>query len=603
MNEETLKDYLESLNASLKVNHQNKAPGLHYESDTFAEFVIDKLAQEENFQTSFGEDREFFQLGNFEWTKNNNKVRIDGCLIVPNETNNYSLNLFIVDYKRRTEVESLSRKEVQDLFSQAYLFYFYAVKPEFQAIVKDNVIASKVCAAITKYRLRINSVPIWILSNRAADDGLDGRISDSVWGQEVDLQKKVVDLKYLIAAEEEKTHNFIDFSQVKGIPALKVSSAERDGYDCFLASIPASYLLGAYSLYGTNLIEKNVRAYLGKNKTNKGIEETIRECPNNFLAFNNGLVIVCSEVVADGNKILKIRDLQIVNGGQTTATLFYTFKAAQRKKDQVEGSRIQENFKNILVPLKVIAANEEKQSQFASNISIAANSQSAIKASDLAASVMYYQEFERNSKQLLTSTGDYWFFERARGAYKAEEEKFRGNRTEMNNFKKRFPEFKKFGKTELAISSLAWEGLPQEASQGAQGAFRVYNEKVKDQIPDKEEVKTRIMKWMVFDHLEASLKEVGLKNPRTSVIYTIALFSSKYGERVLWEKLWEAQSVPENLLAPLIDLAQKVDKTIRDNMGDRMIHMYGRTKDCFDTVRSAALISEMSRFEDSTIIR
>ncbi|MFR8013835.1 AIPR family protein, partial [Parasutterella sp.] len=385
--------------------------------------------------------------------------------------------------------------------------------------------AYEVCSQIIKNKDRISSVFIWILSNRFADGEYIRRSNITLWGQPVELVRRVVDLSYLADSDAEKAHNFLDFSPVGGIDVLKLNLGDNSQFDCYLASIPATYLVQIYSAYGTRLIEKNVRAYLGNKKANKGIESTIKEAPETFVALNNGLVMVAEDVETSAGKLKKLKNFQIVNGGQTTATLYYTYKAAERMKKKDEGKRIKDNFAKIQVPLKIVRIKkstlESDGFDFAAQIPIAANTQNAIKASDLSASVKYYQEFEKISRELTTSNGDYWFFERARGSYKAEEDKFIGQRKGKNIFRTKYPKEKMFDKTDLAVSALCWDLKPMSACKGAQLAFLEFNEGVKERIPDVKEVKELICKWLIFSTLERRLKEENRKNPRTIVNYSI----------------------------------------------------------------------------------
>ena len=86
-----------------------------------------------------------------------------------------------------------------------------------------------------------------------------------------------------------------------------------------------------YGKYGPKLLERNIRVFLQmKGKVNKGIRETIHNEPCMFLAYNNGISTTAECVKLEKNScgipgISWIRDFQIVNGGQTTAAIHYTY--------------------------------------------------------------------------------------------------------------------------------------------------------------------------------------------------------------------------------------------------------------------------------------
>ncbi|MBR9947661.1 AIPR family protein [Clostridiaceae bacterium Marseille-Q4145] len=78
-------------------------------------------------------------------------------------------------------------------------------------------------------------------------------------------------------------------------------------------------------LIRTNIFDANVRAYQGDTDVNKEIVSTLKECPRNFVLYNNGITMVCNKLVPDG-KTLRIRNLQIVNGCQTCNSIYKAYK-------------------------------------------------------------------------------------------------------------------------------------------------------------------------------------------------------------------------------------------------------------------------------------
>lgn len=99
-------------------------------------------------------------------------------------------------------------------------------------------------------------------------------------------------------------------------------------------------------------MEQNVRSFLQfTGKINKGIRKTINDEPHMFLAFNNGIAATADNIELDETHryIRHIRNLQIVNGGQTTASIFNT-----AKKDKADISKIY-----VQVKLSVIKDSEQ----------------------------------------------------------------------------------------------------------------------------------------------------------------------------------------------------------------------------------------------------
>jgi len=138
-----------------------------------------------------------------------------------------------------------------------------------------------------------------------------------------------------------------------------------------------------YEKYGGRLLEANVRSFLSATvKVNKGIRDTLQDSPERFMAYNNGIVVVADEVhlgkTGDGGPgILWMKGMQIVNGGQTTASIYFS----KKKNPQIDLSRVR-------VPAKIIALRSQDsiaEEALISDISRFANSQTSVKLSDLSA--------------------------------------------------------------------------------------------------------------------------------------------------------------------------------------------------------------------------
>lgn len=120
----------------------------------------------------------------------------------------------------------------------------------------------------------------------------------------------------------------LDFVEDYGgpVPALETAAASGE-YRTYLAFLPAPILARIYGQHGQRLLERNVRAFLSaKGKINKGLQQTLKEAPHRFLAYNNGLCCTAASVEVEthsnGHALLSIvRDFQIVNGGQTRMAL------------------------------------------------------------------------------------------------------------------------------------------------------------------------------------------------------------------------------------------------------------------------------------------
>ena len=181
-----------------------------------------------------------------------------------------------------------------------------------------------------------------------------------------------------------------------------------------LVVMPGKLLAQIYGLYGARLLEQNVRTFLqARTKVNQGIIRTIEESPGMFFAFNNGLTATAAEVelsqAANGGLgVSAMRDLQIVNGGQTTASILY---AQDRDKAVLD---------EVFVQMKLSVVDSERISDVVPLVSRYANTQNRVSEADFFSSHPFHRELERISRMTpaparagsLVSTK--WFYERKR---------------------------------------------------------------------------------------------------------------------------------------------------------------------------------------------
>ena len=160
---------------------------------------------------------------------------------------------------------------------------------------------------------------------------------------------------------------------IDGIPCIKAEMVDNVDYDAYLAIVPGEFLHKIYYEHGPHLLEGNIRAFLSnRGKINKGIRNTIRTEPTKFFTYNNGIACTASKIVLslDGHKIVEIEDLQIINGGQTTASL-----TSAVLKDKL-------SLDNIFVPMKLTVVKNDDYDTMIQNISKYANSQNTVTDAD-----------------------------------------------------------------------------------------------------------------------------------------------------------------------------------------------------------------------------
>lgn len=383
----------------------------------------------------------------------------------------------------------------------------------------------------------------------------------------------------------EREEIVIDFNEEHGgtLPAMRVEE-QWGGYVCYVGFIGGGILADMYAKHSSRLIEQNVRMYLqARGKVNSGIQATIKECPGRFLAYNNGLSLTAKSVEVSGLndsgqcQIEKITELQIVNGAQTSGSIFHAFKKEGRDVSQL---RVQ--FK-LTVP-----ASSNKMVELVSAISRYSNSQNAVKVTDLSANQPYHVELERLSRSIYTpgkgdgSVSTHWYYERARGAYIID----RGNHPGAAWLRQNPPE-QMFTKVDLGKSEVTFWGQPQVVSKGGEKNFVHFMEQIteKNTKVDESGFKEIIGRLILVRSMEDVVKGLKQGGYKANVVaYGLAYLYSKYGSRLDFQYIWQNQGVSHNLKKALTVLAKRAFEHINDTPpGVLNVTEWAKKDRCWDT--------------------
>ena len=320
---------------------------------------------------------------------------------------------------------------------------------------------------------------IYLITDQFANKNLREFKESDVGGIPVECHiwdiNRLYELSRSSTGKEEIVINFAELG-MEGIPCLPAS--ETDDYHAYLCNIPGMVLATLYNKYGGKLLEGNVRSFLQvRGKVNKGIRATILNEPNMFFAYNNGIAAtaygVKTKMIHGLLHITEITSLQIVNGGQTTASLATAL--IKDKKDHAE-----ENILKINVPMKLSIVTPEKADRLIANIARYANSQNKVSDADLWSNHPFHIRMEDFSRRILAPAtdgrqyGTYWYYERANGQYK--QETYKCTPKEKERFEQRNPQSQMFTKTDLAKYMHIYQMRPDIASAGGQKAFAKFAE-------------------------------------------------------------------------------------------------------------------------------
>jgi hypothetical protein len=379
------------------------------------------------------------------------------------------------------------------------------------------------------------------------------------------------------------------------LPCVYVPDAEAD-YEYALVAVPGVALRELYLRYGTRLLEANVRTFLGNKKdSNKGIAETLKKEPSHFLAFNNGLVLVCDEAqfekTSAGVGLSFIRGIQIVNGGQTTSSIYFT----SREDRNVDLS-------HVMVPVKIIilkSNDEGSRDVLIGKVSKFANSQAAIKTSDLSANRPFHVQLEKLSEQTWCPDGaTRWFFERASGAYNVMLLRDGGTTAKRRKLQEMVPPRQKLTKNDVAKYHEAWRGLPAQVAMAGEKNFGEFM-KAMDSDPmivpnplTAEWYRAMIAKIILFKAIETQIKAKGVRETFTQgwvniATYVVSLVADRLGDRIDLQLIWQKQAISEEFANHLLKWAKLVNKKFAEVAPGQQISEVAKRETTWTKVKTA----------------
>ncbi len=557
------KDFLESIKTAAAVTGEGSCAAF---VDNIAQYLIDAEVLSD-FNPSFYTGR----LGR-------SKYRVDGY--VYDEFDN-TMNLIIANYDGNDLERRLTNTVAQHNFQELLVFLRAALTSDLYREIEMSTPCADLVDFLRYNEKSIRKYRLLIFTDADMSSSIKNIDINDYSGIPVEGQIWDIDRLYRVCCSEQGRQIIeIDFKQYceDGIPCLEASSAATDQYSSYLGVIPGSVLADIYDRYGSKLLEGNVRSFLStKVAVNKKIRNTILNMPQMFFAFNNGISATAMDVVVEntdhGRFITFARDFQIINGGQTTASI-----SNARYKDKA-------NLEGLYVQMKLTAIDEstpEESDELIRNISRSSNSQNKVSDADFFASHPFHRRMEQISRLLFapaTEGAQYetkWFYERARGQYL--QEQMRLTPAKKKQFQLQHPKNQVIKKTDLAKVQNTWLGHPDVVSKGAQTNFASFAEYIDEQWNSNDQqfneryFQTTAALLLIFQYLERTIP----KQPwyeggyRANIIYyTVALFRQLIQKQFPGTDLdlmliWNRQSIPDQVKASLVALAELVLLKITD---------------------------------------
>lgn len=385
---------------------------------------------------------------------------------------NDAIDLFLVDFSIEASPTSIPQTEISQYFKRLQNFYIQSTSKRLYEELEESSPAFGMAWSLHERAEDFAKVRFHLITNRILSSRVDIIPDSTIAGKPASFN--VWDLQRLSGLQKSKTEPIvIDFLERFGelLPCLPVHLSSED-YKSYLAVISGEILADLYDRYRARLLEFNVRTFLqASGKVNKGIKNTIIKEPCMFFAYNNGITATAEslETNNDLTGIRRITNLQIVNGGQTTASLCH----ARRNGANLSG---------VFVQMKLSVVAPTLSGKFVPKISEYANTQNKVSAADFFSNHPFHVRMEEMSRRILapavagSQRQTKWFYERARGQY--DEAKSSLTHAQKNAWQKQFPKEQLFSKTELAKFDSVWDGFALEVNRGAQKNFSAYAERI-----------------------------------------------------------------------------------------------------------------------------
>jgi hypothetical protein len=525
-------------------------------------------------------------------------MRVDGYAGDPVEEEGV-LTLLISDFNQDEKLATLTKTDMTAIFKRLENFYIKARDPDFGYELEETSPGFGMAEMISSRVNDILRVRFYLLSNRKLSALVKGMEEGEIDGTPVtyhvwDLSR----LHRMVQSGKGKEDMDIDLAEEyqQTIPCLPAHLSDAS-YEAYLAVVPGDLLASIYDKWGTRLLEQNVRCFLqARSNVNKGIRSTILSEPEMFFAYNNGVTATAESVElvdVNGQKAIKsIRNLQIVNGGQTTASIF-----SASKKDKAD-------LGSIFVQMKLSVIPAEKTVEVVPKISEYANSQNRVNAADFFANHPYHVRVEEFSRRLWApcAEGSFketkWFYERARGQYL--DEQALKTPSQKKKYQEEYPRVQMFSKTDLAKYENVWCFIPYVVSQGAQKNFGNFASVIgKDWESRKDDYnelyyKCLVAKAIMFKRLEKIISNLDWykKDPgyRANIVaYTLSWLGhhvDEQGKMINFIDVWEKQDVSPAIISAMEVVAKEVRNSLVDTPpGISNVTEWAKKPGCWERIK------------------
>lgn len=505
-----------------------------------------------------------------------------------------TLDLLVSEYRSGSNtIPVLTKTELNNIYRRASKFLTRAQQSNFSESLEESAEIHDLIESIQEHWKSLRKIRIIVLTNALVkkfdghteilDDQL--KISYQLW----DIQR----FYRFMTSGNKKEPISVNFLQDLGAPIGFVSSNGKSiKYKTYLCILPGELLFKLYDKWGTRLLERNVRAYLQARgrSVNAGIRKTLLNEGEMFLAYNNGITVTGKNVEFskdDGvEKIHTIEDFQIVNGGQTTASIWHS-----KIKDGA-------SLENVFVQMKLsVVSDNESLDEIVPLISKYSNSQNKVNTADFAANDPFHINIEKLSRSVWApdiSGGNnqtLWFYERSRGSFDEIRNRER-TPAKKKAWDKLHPRSQKFDKVLLAKLEKTWMLQPYIVSLGAQKNFADFQVDIKEQnfeSADSEYFKRLIGKLIIWKQAEKIVSRQKIPGYRANIVaYSLSAIIKHCNNRIDLIKIWEDQDISRALYDVIDQVAYVVREIITAT--NYNVTEYCKKESCWKKISTSELI-------------
>ena len=563
--------------------------------DEFIERTFSLLESVDEFQDPIRHD--FYKKATL---KRNRIMQLTGYCFDEAEK---SISLIISDFEDSFEPQTLTNTAIEELYKKMMYFLDECCNGDISYYCDESDETIKIARMIKKRITALQDdlnlilrIKFYIITNKKLSTKIKKLKQSDFEGKPVEINLWHIDRFFELENSFSNEPVSIDLNKdfgFRGIPCLKGLIGENLGYDAYTAIMPGKLLADIYIEYGSKVLEGNVRAFLGTanaKSVNSGIKRTINKDPTKFFTYNNGIAATAAEIELQENNgellITKISDLQIINGGQTTATL----AEAVLKKTNV-------NLDGIFVPMKLTVIEDRETvdedgirfyDDMVQKIARYANSQNKVTTADFFSNSPYHVIMEKMSKKHLAPpvngnpapTG--WYYERARKKY--DQEQMKMSPAEKKLFVTKFPKKQIITKEKLAMHLFAADCKPHVVSRGKNWAIKEFGKYIEDAYKSNKAIfnelyfKKAVASTIIFLTIDTYLEQ-NKKDPNfwynvggyklNIVPYTISkIINSIPNNYTLdWNKIWQNQSISPAFMREIEIVTKMTNDFICDSKG------------------------------------